>query len=61
MIRFIQTHRTLARFLSRGPLRAWFARRVWIEALSDPAFVAGLEQGMADLKAGRFFVWDPDR
>jgi hypothetical protein len=61
VIRFIQHHRTIGRFLARGLLRRWMARRVWIELLSDPVFVAGLEQNMADLRAGRLTVRDPDQ
>lgn len=52
--RFIQSHRTLARLFVRGPVKAWVSRRVWAEAMADPAFAAALEQGKADLAAGRF-------
>ena len=56
--RWLQSHRTLARLFVRGPVKAWVSRRVWAEAEADPAFVAGMEQGMADLAAGRFVRWE---
>jgi predicted transcriptional regulator len=34
------------------------SRRVWDVALADPAFVAALDEGMADLAAGRVVPWE---
>lgn len=53
MIRFVQRHRTIAALAHRTPLRSWISNRVWREVLSDPEFVRRLDQGRADLAAGR--------
>jgi len=58
--RWIQRHRALTRFISRGPIRGWISRRIWTEATADPAFVEGIRQGRADYAAGRFYTWDPE-
>jgi predicted transcriptional regulator len=55
--RVIQKHRTLIGFVNRGPIRDWLSRRVWAEAMADPAFVEGLERGKADFEAGRVVPW----
>lgn len=38
--------------------REAIARAVWDEAMADPAFVAGLEAGKADIAAGRVHKWE---
>ena len=57
---WLQRHRTLARLVSRGPVRAWIGRRVWAEAAADPVFRAGIEQGKADYAAGRFYHYETE-
>lgn len=58
--RWLQSHRTLARLFVRGPVKAWVSRRVWAEIERDPAFMAGIQQGMRDIAAGRTYVYDGD-
>lgn len=57
MIRFIQRHPRLAARLHRSPLRSLVSRLVWAELERDPAFVASVNEGLADLAAGRFVPW----
>ena len=33
------------------------ARKVWGEAMADPAFVEAMERGRADFAAGRTYKW----
>lgn len=57
--RWLQQHPTIARLLHRvPPIRRWLSARVWREAEADPAFVAAMEQGMADVAAGRVVPWE---
>lgn len=49
-------------FHRRGEMRAcWICRVVWDRATRDPGFNEAMEQGLADIKAGRVHRWSDVR
>jgi hypothetical protein len=49
-------------FHKAGVMEAcWLCRYVWRQLLKDPDFVADLDQGLADFKAGRVHKWSDVR
>lgn len=49
-------------FHKAGVMEAcWLCAMVWRRAMSDPGFVKAMEEGLADIEAGRTVKWSDIR